>query len=198
MKAAHKNKSEKDFYNHQNRKIHKARAQLGMSLDECRELARQIGGKPSISSLSLKERWILIEELKAKGAKVYNPPLSDINASGRSKGLRENPKDVYLDRLACWDRRFPNNRPGFASNEQLAWIQAMWELDFNDGRAGSSIKGLRGFIYRQTRNLKLGPVSDLAFLRSNHVAAVMMPLRAKSKEKLGQRKIKREEETIYD
>lgn len=198
MKTAQKNKSEKDFYTLQNRKIHKARTQLNMSLDECRELARQIGGKASIRSLTLEDRWKLIDELKAKGAKVYNPPLSKINTSDQPKSNDENTKDVYLNRLASWDRRFPNRRPGFASNEQLAWVQALWELDFNDGRAGSSIKGLRGFIYRQTRNLKQGPVSDLAFLRSNHVAAVMMPLRAKSKEKLGQRKMKRKDATIYD
>lgn len=194
MKTAKRNKPNKDFYNRQNRKIHKARAQLSMSLDDCRELARQIGGKPSISSLTLKQRWILIEELKAKGAKVYNPALPKTKVSDSLRETDESPKDVYFNRLAYWDKRFPRTRPGFASNEQLAWIQTMWELDFNDGRAGSSVKGLRGFIYRQTRNLKLGPVSDLTFLRSSHVSAVMSPLLATSQKKLNQIK----EIAIYD
>ena len=183
MSCAHQKESKKDFYNRQNRKIHKARAQLSMSLDECRELAKEIGGKPSISSLSLKERWILIEELKAKGAKVFNPQLPNNMFSGQSSKHNENAKDIYPTRLARWNKRFPNRRPGFASNEQLAWIEAFWDLDFNDDRSGS---GLRGFIYRQTKNLKKGPVSDLAFLRGNHVAAVMMPLKAKAREKHNQ------------
>ena len=184
MKAVNQNKPDKDFYNCQNRKIHMARAQLGMGLDECRQLARQIGGKPSISSLSLRERWELIEELKMKGARVFNPAFPVENISYSTQRPKKRPKDVYPLYLACWEKRFPSKRSGFASNKQLAWIQAIWELDFNDGRAGSSTKGLRGFIYRQTKNLKHGPVSALAFLRSSHVAAVMMPLKAKARQKI--------------
>ena len=53
----------------------------------------------------------------------------------------------------------------------------MWGLDFDDGRPGY---GLRGFIYRQTKNLEEGPVSDLAFLKAHHVTAVLMPLKEKA------------------
>ncbi|MCK4816465.1 hypothetical protein KA005_11915, partial [bacterium] len=56
-----KEDSNKGLYLWQNKVIHQARSQLHMSLDECRELARQISGKASISSLSLKQRWGLIE-----------------------------------------------------------------------------------------------------------------------------------------
>lgn len=181
---------EKSFYLWQNKVIHKARNALCMDLDDCRELARQISGKPSISSLNIGQRWQLIEMLKSKGANAYNPPLSkiansqaSINDSG-ARGAYESPQDIYPLRLAYWEKRFPKPRPGFADNKQLAWIEALWILDFSDGRAG---KGLRGFIYRQTRNLEQGPVSDLAFLRSNHVDAVLLPLKEKARKKLRQK-----------
>jgi hypothetical protein len=89
--------------------------------------------------------------------------------------------------LAYWDKRFPKNKPGYASNKQLAWIQAMWDLDFNDGRAGDKSQGLRGFIFRQTMSIKNGPVSDLAFLRNSHVDAVLTPLKEHSKALLGKK-----------
>ena len=60
--------SEKEFYLWQNRIIHKARGQLHMDLEDCRELARQISGKASISSLDFRQRWELIEDFKAKGS----------------------------------------------------------------------------------------------------------------------------------
>ncbi len=183
--------SSKSIYDFQNRKIHQARGQLHMSLDDCRELARQISGKASISSLSLRQRWELIEILKEKGARIYNLPLS--KTIGSQKGSHEvaptPPQDVYSVHLDYWNRRFPNPRPGFASNEQLAWIQALWELDFNDGRIG---RGIRGFVYRQTKSLEEGPVSDLAFLKSQHVKAVLVPLRKKAKQDLAARGILRE------
>lgn len=169
-----------------------------MELDDCRELARQISGKASISSLSLRDRWELIEILKSKGAKVKNPPLSEVpvnrqgspataplplqNGKPAPKGegcpvvLQERVKDVYPNCLAYWNNRFPRKRPGFASNEQLAWIQTLWELDFTDNKINKA-KGLRGFIYRQTMSLKQGPVSDLVFLRGHQVQAVMTPLK---------------------
>jgi len=177
MNTAHQSEPNRSFYNWQNRMIHKARAQLCMDLDDCRELARQINGKASISSLSLRERWELIEELKVKGARVYNPPLSESYEEPVPKKDQTKAEEVYPLRLAHWEKRFPRTRPGFASNKQLAWIEALWELDFNDGRAGSSARGLRGFIFRQTRNLENGPVGDLTFLRESHVQAVLMPLR---------------------
>jgi len=193
MKAKKKNNSEKDLYQWQNRKIHQARAQIGMTLDDCRELAREIGGKASISSLTLQERWKLIEELKSKGARIFNPPLGEHRFSKRENDqsnrqfeeerksqIQENPEDIYPTRLKYWNKRFPKRRPGFASNEQLAWIQALWELDFDGGRAGESSNGLRKFIYRQTMSLKQGPISDLAFLRDCHVKAVMTPLKVKA------------------
>jgi hypothetical protein len=62
--------AEQELYKRQNRMIHLARAQLGMSLDECRDVARGISAKGSISSLSLPQRWELIEVLKARGADV--------------------------------------------------------------------------------------------------------------------------------
>ena len=175
-----KKDSNKGLYNWQNRKIHQARNQLGMSLDDCRELARQLSGKASISSLSSRQRWELIEILKAKGARIYNLPLSKTIGApkGSHKVAPTPPQDASSSHLDYWNRRFPNPRPGFASNEQLAWIQTLWELDFDDGRPGY---GLRGFIFRQTRHLEEGPVSDLAFLKNHHVLAVLMPLRKKAK-----------------
>lgn len=170
------------MYLWQNKKIHQARGQLGMSLDDCRELARLISGKASISSLNSKQRWELIEQLKGKGARVYNMPLSKISET--QKGSHEiapgPPQDVYSAHLDYWNKRFSRPRPGFASNEQLAWIQTLWELDFDDGRPG---RGLRGFIFRQTSHLKEGPVSDLAFLKDHHILAVLLPLRKKAKQR---------------
>ena len=148
-----------------------------MSLDDCRLLAKQLGKKASLSSLTPRQRWELIKILKAKGAKVYNPPLSQ--ASMEKHG---NPNEVYPGRVTYWNKRFPKGRPGFATASQLAWIETLWLLDFDDGRTGDR-NGLRGFIWRQTKGLKNGPVSDLAFLRDNHVPAVITPLRAKAKQR---------------
>lgn len=206
MGAETKTEFHKAFYHQQNKAIHMARAQLCMQLDDCRKLASEINGKASISSMSLRDRWELIEILKAKGARVYNPPLYKLPVSlqGRPqhpplskvvpaphKGAcfvrtQEKPQDVYPARLAYWDKRFAKQRPGFASNKELAWIQSLWELDFYDGRTDSK-KGLRGFVWRQTKNLEQGPVSDLAFLRGNHVQAVMMPLKERARKKQGNR-----------
>lgn len=193
---------EKELYNRQNKAIHKARAQLSMDLDDCRALAREINGKASISSLGLRQRWELIEILKAKGARVRNPSLprylrgshqlssadvrqgekrpAPLPPGGCPTDIGERAKDVYPNRLAYWNNRFPKRRPGYASNKELAWIQTLWELDFNDGRAG--MNGLRGFIFRQTKNLEKGPVSDLAFVRTNHVKAVITPLKEKARQ----------------
>jgi len=173
-----KKDSNKSIYSWQNRKIHRARNQIGMSLDDCRELARQLNGKASISSLSLRQRWELIEILNQKGARIYNLPLSRVTApqKGSHTVAPGPPSETYSAHLVYWNERFPRLRPGFASNEQLAWIQTLWELDFDDGRPGY---GLRGFIFRQTRHMKEGPISDLAFLKNHHVLAVLLPLRKK-------------------
>lgn len=169
---------DRNLYLRQNKVIHQARSQLDMSLDDCRKLAKQIGKKASLSCLSLRQRWELIEALKARGAEVYNPPLLNSSIEKQKK-----PEDAYFENLAYWNKRFSKHRQGFASNKQLAWIQTLWELDFDDGRTGCR-KGLRGFIFRQTKSLKNGPVSDLAFLRAGHVAAVIGPLKAKAEQRL--------------
>ncbi len=119
-RVAHKENRSKGLYYRQNRKIHQARNQLCMDLDDCRELARSIGGKASISSLSLEQRWELIEILKSKGARVYNPPLTEIRDSQQAMKEEENPNDVYPTHLEYWNDRFPKRRPAYASNEQLA------------------------------------------------------------------------------
>ena len=134
-KDSFKTDRDKDLYQKQNKTIHKARALLGMDLDDCRELARQLFGTASLSSLSLEQRTGLIDELKTKGAEVFNPQPSKDKKS----------ETLYFERLAYWGKRFPKERHGFASNKQLAWIETLWELDFDDGRMDSK-KGLRGFI----------------------------------------------------
>jgi hypothetical protein len=182
-RVAHKENRNKGLYYRQNRKIHQARNQLCMELDDCRELARSIGGKASISSLTLEQRWELIEILKFKGARVYNPPLTEIGGSQQGIKEADNAKDIYPAYLEYWNRRFPHRRPGFASNKELAWICALWKLDFDDGRAGDSDIGLRRFIYRQTQSLPEGPISDLSFLKGHHVSALIMPLKTKAREK---------------
>jgi len=174
---------DRDLYLRQNSAIHKARAQLGMEVDDVRAIAKELWGVASLSVLPPLERWELIGELKLQGANVYNPPIPKAHVKAENV--------YYQIRLEYWDNKFPRNRPGFASNKQLAWIQALWELDFDDGRCDSD-KGLRGFIFRQTRRLKDGPVSDLTFLKSHHVRAVLTPLKARAKENLKDRK-RREE-----
>jgi hypothetical protein len=166
-----KEDSSSKLYQKQNTAIHKARAQLGMGLDDCRRLAFEIAEKTSISSLTAKQRWELIEELIKKGALISNPALSV---------SYESPKDVYNNRLRYWNSRFPRRRYGFATNKQLAWIEALWELDFYDGR-GDIKKGLRSFVQRQTMNFKDGPVSDLSFLKEHHVSSILTPLKKKAK-----------------
>ncbi len=149
--------TKKALYGRQNKAIHTARAQLGMDLDECRELARQIGGKPSISSLNLAQRKELIDVMQSRGANVNNPSRPKAHAPSRGrrksradgpaeKGLlasradddlltaHENREGLYQERLNYWDAKFPKERPDFASNAQLAWIEVLWLLDFDDGR----------------------------------------------------------------
>ena len=143
-----------------------------MSLYDCRALADDLFGKSSISSLSPKQRWKLIEALKEKGADVNNPSLS------KGKVLAE---ELYPERLEYWQGKFPRHRPGFASVEQLAWIEALWEAYFEDGRAGKN--GLRGFIIRQTKGFKGGPVGDVRFLKAHHIKSIMTPLKARQGKK---------------
>jgi hypothetical protein len=159
---------DREIYLSQNRMIHMARSQIGMSLDDCRAFASDLFGTSSISSLSPKQRWKLIEALIAKGADVHNPPLS----KGKVRA-----EELYPKRLEHWQNKFPRHRPGFASVEQLAWIEALWEAYFEDGRAGKN--GLRGFIVRQTRGFKDGPISDLRFVKVHHIKSIMTPLKAR-------------------
>jgi hypothetical protein len=93
--------------------------------------------------------------------------------------MKENKNNLYSIHLNYWNQRFPRERRSFPSNKQLALINTLWEAYFDDGRKG---RGLRGFIFRQTRHLPDGPVSDLAFLKNNHIAAVLTPLVRKSKD----------------
>jgi hypothetical protein len=182
------------FYANQNKKIHAARAQLRMTLDQCRELAREIGGKPSISSLSLAQRSELLEELRRRGADIFIPKIPSELVSPRAKTItspkvqnynesstheserKASSSTLFPIHLQYWNGRFPRDRRGFPTNRQLAMIQTLWDLYFNDNRPG---RGLRGLIWRQTRHLPGGPISDLAFLQLHHVEAVLMPLVAR-------------------
>lgn len=173
------------FYQAQNKKIHTARAQLNMSLDQCRELAKEISGKASISSLDLEQRWQLIEVLNQRGAKIFNPKvpreLSNVNGTKVMPQNNEPALDaskLYPVHLDYWNKRFPKDRRGFPSNKQLALIQTLWDLYFEDHRSG---RGLRGFIFRQTRNLPDGPVSAIEFLKAHHIKAVLTPLARKAR-----------------
>lgn len=199
LKDSYLEKLYKGFYQNQNKKIHTARNQLRMSLDGCRKIAEKISGKGSISSLSLEQRWHLIEALNRRGAKVYNarPPRELASSQGRHSintardcrsgdnanaacavETKADTSKLYPVHLEYWNSRFPRERPGFPSNKQLALIQTLW-IYFDDHRRG---RGLRGFIFRQTRNLPEGPVSDLAFLKSHHIDAVLTPLARKAKD----------------
>jgi len=195
-KESYVEKLYRGFYQNQNKKIHIGRAQLNMSLDHCRKIAEQISGKPSISSLSLEQRWHLIEALIRRGAKVINPYPPRELLSAQWKAFIEQTKpheheaspdaavkvevtddNIYSIHLNYWNQRFPRDRRGFPSNRQLALIHTLWDMYFNDGRPG---RGLRGWIFRQTRNLTDGPVSDLAFVKNNHIAAILTPLMRKA------------------
>ena len=134
-----------------------------MTLDDLREMARAFGGRASISSLSLEQRRQLIDMLIDLGADVENPGLPDAESN------------LYLEKLEAWMKRFPRPRPGFATNEQLALIEDLWERFFEDGRPG---RGLRGFLIRQCG------VDDLTFLRACDVGKVITALKvARKKEK---------------
>lgn len=77
-------------YYAQNKALHKARAQLGLSVDELRTMASAINlGIESISRLSLAQRAALIERLNGMGAKVRNPiPTSYDLAEEKGKVIR--------------------------------------------------------------------------------------------------------------
>jgi len=65
-------------YYAQNKALHKARAQLGLSVEELRLMAGALNlGIASISRLSLTQRAQLIDRLNALGAQVRNPQLTE-------------------------------------------------------------------------------------------------------------------------
>lgn len=154
---------ERSAYLLQNRNLHLAREQLNMSLEELRGFARDLGGKPSISSLSLEQRRRLIDILIDLGANVLNPELPETGSS------------LYLTELEGWQEKFPNPRPGFASPSQLALIEDLWSRFFEDNRPG---RGLRGFLVRQCG------IDDLSFLKAKDVRRIVTAL------KVAQRKAK--------
>jgi hypothetical protein len=182
--------SSRSLYLEQNKTIHRARIMIGMDIGACREIAKQIGGEPSIRGLSIRQRWELIEELKLKGARIRNPSLVGCGVSSAELNARaEKPlsfDQVYPAHLEFWNSKFPRRRPGFASNKQLAWIQTMWEIDFTQGKG--DMGGLRKFIARQTQSLPDGPVSDLAFLRNSQVQVVITPLKNKARVRMLKRR----------
>jgi hypothetical protein len=166
--SSHENRTSlgpaREIYIKQNKVLHLARQQLGMTLDELRQIARGIGEKPSISSLSLEQRRDLIELLIQAGANVENVMLPDAGPN------------LYLSRLEFWNKRFPWPRPGFASNEQLALIEDLWERFFEDHRPG---RGLRGFVLRQAG------IDSLSFLRAGEVKKIIIALKARRRKVWG-------------
>lgn len=76
----HEKEKNQELYQKQNRLIHLARAQLGLELDDVRTLAERLFLKgPSISSLSPRERYELIDMLNFSGADVFNPYVPPAN-----------------------------------------------------------------------------------------------------------------------
>lgn len=76
-------------YYAQNKALHNARAQLGLSLDELRLMAGSINlGIGSISRLSLTQRKDLLDRLLALGARIRNPEITqyDLAEEERAKG----------------------------------------------------------------------------------------------------------------
>jgi hypothetical protein len=185
-------KFDRAIYLQQNKAIHRARLQLSLDINDCRRMAEEISGRASLSSLSLEERWTLIEQLKDLGAEVGNPFLSkraktsqptyqnDLSFSEEDGSTdRDTYEGLYSKRSAYWEQRFPSKRIGFASPKQLALIEALWEVYFNDKRPG---RGLRGFVWRQTAHFEDGPISALPFIKGHHVSSILGPLKAKRNE----------------
>ena len=89
-------KAKPAVYSAQQKAIWRAASQLGIGLDDLRALAAQINlGIASLSSLSLQQRHLLIEDLRAKGATVRNPALNNydleeeyrLNSKGKVRRL---------------------------------------------------------------------------------------------------------------
>jgi hypothetical protein len=77
------------MYYAQNQALHKARAQLGWSLDELRAKAAELNlGIASLSKLSLTQRHALLVELLRCGATVRNPTITryDLEEEQRASG----------------------------------------------------------------------------------------------------------------
>jgi len=93
----------------QNKAIQKARFELervgtfqkSTGLDEIREMAGQINlGIESISRLSLKQREVLIDKLKEKGAHVRNPHIYDSDLrEEQALSLSKQPRKIALFRF---------------------------------------------------------------------------------------------------
>ena len=66
------------LYLAQNRQIHKAAQQLGLGLEELRDMAGALNlGIRSLSTLSLDQRQELIERLASLGGQIRNPAVTD-------------------------------------------------------------------------------------------------------------------------
>lgn len=83
----------------QNKAIHKAGAQLGLSLEDLRDKAGEInGGVRSLSKLSLSQRQELLQHLIGLGARVRNPHVyaSDIKGEGKKVVAFPQPTEKQL------------------------------------------------------------------------------------------------------
>ena len=122
----------------QNRMIHAARAQLGMELDDCRFLAKEISGMASISALSPEQRSQMISILKEKGADIYNPPLPR-----RRRGFAAGQRKKGETRI---------NVTQMISQEQIRHIKHLWEdiaqYDWTFRRIGKQIGVIKRIVKR--------------------------------------------------
>ena len=148
-------------YYAQNTAIHKARAQLGLSIDDVRAIAGTLNlGVQSISRLTLTQREALIARLIALGATVRNPSLTPYDLEEEDR--------IRIGKVA----RFPVPTP--RQSRALAALAAQYRWREADGYLRFCYKTIKAAAPRNHREVTTLRLALQSLIRQQRASDIIM------------------------